>query len=132
MSKLLARAKAKRSSAENSYNNMAIDDAYVDECCFNLQQVIEFSLKYLVEMAGENYVENHDIRAQMNQLKKLGKFIPCEEKLRLMASTINSWEVETRYNDNFVALLEDIDDVKKIADELIEYCDKQVKFIDIE
>ena len=70
--------------------------------------------------------------AQMNQLKKLGKFIPCEEKLRLMASTINSWEVETRYNDNFVALLEDIDDVKKIADELIEYCDKQVKFIDIE
>lgn len=132
MSKLLAREKAKRSSAENSYNNMAIDDAYVDECCFNLQQVIEFSLKYLVEMAGENYVENHDIRAQMNQLKKLGKFIPCEEELRLMASTINSWKVETRYNDNFVALLEDIDDVKKIADELIEYCDKQVKFIDIE
>lgn len=132
MSKLLARAKAKRSSAENSYNNMSIDDAYVDECCFNLQQVIEFSLKYLVEMAGENYVESHDIRAQMNKLKKLGKFIPCEEKLRLLASTINSWEVETRYNDNFVALLEDINDVKKIADELIEYCDKQVKFVDIE
>ena len=132
MSKLLARAKAKRSSAENSYNNMSIDDAYVDECCFNLQQVIEFSLKYLVEMAGENYVENHDIRAQMNKLKKLGKFIPCEEKLRLLASTINSWEVETRCNDNFVALLEDINDVKKIADELIEYCDKQVKFVDIE
>ena len=132
MSKLLARAKAKRSSAENSYNNMSIDDAYVDECCFNLQQVIEFSLKYLVEMAGENYVETHDIRAQMNKLKKLGKFIPCEEKLRLLASTINSWEVETRYNDNFVALLEDINDVKKIADELIEYCDKQVKFVDIE
>lgn len=132
MSKLLARAKAKRSSAENSYNNMSIDDAYVDECCFNLQQVIEFSLKYLVEMAGENYVESHDIRAQMNKLKKLGKFIPCEEKLRLLASTINSWEVETRCNDNFVALLEDINDVKKIADELIEYCDKQIKFVDIE
>jgi HEPN domain-containing protein len=54
MSKLLARAKAKRTNAENNYNYMSIDDAYIDECCFNLQQAIEFSLKYLVEMYGEN------------------------------------------------------------------------------
>ena len=47
-----------------------------------------------------------------------------------MASTINSWEVDTRYNDNFVALLEDIDDAMKIADELIEYCEQQVKVVD--
>ncbi len=130
MSKLLARAKAKKSSAENSYNNMSLDDAYIDECCFNLQQAIEFTLKYLVEMAGEHYIENHDIRAQMNKLKKLDKYFPCEEQLRSMASTINSWEVDTRYNDNFVALLEDIDDAMKIADELIEYCEKQVKVVD--
>ena len=126
MSKLLSRAKAKRFSAENSYNNMSIDDAYIDECCFNLQQAIEFSLKYLVEMAGEPYVENHDIRAQMNKLKKLEKFIPCEEKLRMLASVINSWEVETRYNDNFTALLEDINEVRIIADEIIKYCDSLV------
>ena len=123
MSKLLARAKAKRTNAENNYNYMSIDDAYIDECCFNLQQAIEFSLKYLVEIFGENYVENHDIRAQMNKLEKMDKFIPCEEKLRQMASIINSWEVETKYNDNFVALIEDIDDVRKILDELINYCD---------
>lgn len=123
MSKLLARAKAKRFSAENSYNFMSIDDAYIDECCFNLQQAIEFSLKYLVEMSGEEYIENHDIRAQMNLLKRLNKFIPCEEKLRSLASVINSWEVETRYNDNFVALLEDINEIRVIADELINYCD---------
>lgn len=130
MSKLLARAKAKKSSAENSYNNMSLDDAYIDECCFNLQQAIEFTLKYLVEMAGEHYIENHDIRAQMNKLKKLDKYFPCEQQLRAMASTINSWEVDTRYNDNFVALLEDIDDAMKIADELIEYCEQQVKVVD--
>ena len=130
MSKLLARAKAKKSSAENSYNNMSLDDAYIDECCFNLQQAIEFTLKYLVEMAGEHYIENHDIRAQMNMLKRIDKYFPCEEQLRSLASTINSWEVDTRYNDNFVALLEDIDDAMKIADELIEYCEKQVKVVD--
>ena len=128
MSKLLARAKAKKYSADNSYNLMSIDDAYIDECCFNLQQAIEFSLKYLVEMSGERYIENHDIRAQINKLKSLDKFIPCEEKLRMMASTINTWAVETRYNDNFVALLDDIDDARSIVEELIAYCDKQVKY----
>lgn len=130
MSKLLARAKAKKFNADNSYNYISVDDAYVDECCFNLQQTIEFCLKYLVEINGEHYIENHDIRAQMNKLKSLGKFIPCEEKLRLMASTINSWEVETRCNDNFVALLEDIDEVRIIATELIDYCEKLVICVD--
>lgn len=126
MSKLLARAKAKKFSADNSYNYISVDDAYIDECCFNLQQAIEFCLKYLVEMCGEKYIENHDIRAQMNILKRLEKYIPCEEQLRQMASTLNSWAVETRYNDNFVALIEDIEDAKVIAEELIIYCDKQV------
>ncbi|MBQ2891802.1 MAG: HEPN domain-containing protein [Bacilli bacterium] len=126
MSKLLARAKAKKFNADNSYNYISADDAYIDECCFNLQQAIEFCLKYLVEMGGEKYIENHDVRAQMNILKRLEKYIPCEEQLRQMASTLNSWAVETRYNDNFVALIEDIEDAKAIAEELIIYCDKQV------
>lgn len=126
MSKLLARAKAKKFSADNSYHFISVDDAYLDECCFNLQQAIEFSLKYLVEINGEEYIENHDIRAQMNILKRLDKYIPCEKELRLLASTINTWAVETRYNDNFMALIDDVEEARKIADELIEYCDKQV------
>lgn len=126
MSKLLARAKAKRFSAENSYHNMALDDAYIDECCFNLQQVVEFTLKYIVEMSGEEYIENHDIRAQINKLKKMDIYFPCEDELRKLASVINSWEVDTRYNDNFVALLDDINEVREIADKLISYCDSLV------
>lgn len=130
MSKLLARAKAKKFSADNSYKFISVDDAYIDECCFNLQQVIEFCLKYMVEMCGEKYIENHDIRAQINTLKKLDKFIPCEDKLRQMASTLNSWAVETRYNDNFVALFEDIIDARQIAEELIAHCEKLVECVD--
>lgn len=132
MSKLLARAKAKKFNVENSFNFMSLDDAYIDECCFNLQQAIEFSLKYLVEINGENYIENHDIRAQLNKLKKMDKYIPCEEKLRLLASTINSWEVETRYNDNFVALYEDIVEVKEIMNQLITYCESLTTYTEIE
>ena len=126
MSKLLARAKAKKFNVDNSYHYLSVDDAYIDECCFNLQQAIEFTLKYLVEMNGERYIENHDIRAQINKLKSLDIYIPCEDKLRLMASTLNSWAVETRYNDNFVALLDDINDARIIMEELIDYCDKLV------
>lgn len=121
MSKLLARAKAKRSNVINSYQQMSLDDAYIDECCYNLQQGIEFCLKYVVEMLGESYVETHDIRAQLNILKKLNVEIPCEKELRMLASTLNSWEAETRYNDNFVALIEDIDDAIIILDKLISY-----------
>ena len=121
MSKLLARAKAKRSNVINSYQQMSLDDAYIDECCYNLQQGIEFCLKYVVEMLGESYAETHDIRAQLNILKKLNVEIPCEKELRMLASTLNSWETETRYNDNFVALIEDIDDAIIILDKLISY-----------
>ena len=129
MSKLLARAKVKRMNAEYDYRNISVDDAYIDDCCYNLEQAIEFSLKYIVEMNGEKYVENHDIRAQLNKLKSIGAYIPCDKELRLYASTINSWEVETRYNDDFVALLDDINDIKDIADALIEYCDSLVKTV---
>lgn len=121
MSKLFARAKAKRANVINSYQQMSLDDAYIDECCYNLQQGIEFCLKYVVEMLGESYVETHDIRAQLNMLKKLNVEIPCEKELRMLASTLNSWEAETRYNDNFVALIEDIDDAIVILDKLISY-----------
>jgi len=129
MSKLLARAKVKRHNAENDYTMLGADDAYVDDCCYNLQQSIELALKYLVEINGENYVENHDVRAQLNKLRELGVELPLFDDLRHMAVTLNSWEADTRYNDNFTALVEDIDDARALSDKLIDYCDKQVSEI---
>lgn len=127
MSKLLARAKVKLVNAENDYYKLSNDDAYVDDCCYNLQQTIEYCLKYIVEMNGENYVENHDVRAQLNKLNSLDVKLPFSDGIRKMASTINSWETESRYNDDFTALKEDIDDAKKLANEMVEYCDSLVK-----
>lgn len=127
MSKLLARAKVKLANAENDYYKLSNDDAYVDDCCYNLQQTIEYCLKYIVEMNGENYVENHDVRAQLNKLSNLNVKLPFLDDIRKMASTINSWEAESRYNDNFTALKEDIDDAKKLANEMVQYCDGLVK-----
>ena len=123
MSKLLARARVKRENAEHNYIRIGIDDAYLDDCCYNLQQCIEFCLKYIVEMNGEHYVESHDIRAQLNKLKGLGVTLPFEPQLRYMASTLNSWEAESRYNDEFTAVLEDVEEARTLASEALAYCD---------
>lgn len=127
MSKLLARAKVKYKNALNDYYQLSLDDAYVDDCCYNLQQCIEYCLKYIVELNGENYIENHDVRAQLNKLKELDVKLPFEEEIRKNASLLNSWEAESRYNDDFIALVEDINDIKELANKIIEYSDSLVQ-----
>ncbi|MDO5440435.1 MAG: HEPN domain-containing protein [Erysipelotrichaceae bacterium] len=127
MSKLLARAKVKYKNALNDYYQLSLDDAYVDDCCYNLQQCIEYCLKYIVELNGENYIENHDVRAQLNKLKELDVKLPFEEEIRKNASLLNSWEAESRYNDDFIALVEDINDIKELANRIIEYSDSLVQ-----
>ncbi|MCM1236727.1 MAG: HEPN domain-containing protein [Ruminococcus flavefaciens] len=119
MSRLLARACVKLENAEADYRKIEMDDAYLDDCCYNLQQCIELSLKYAVEIHGGRYVENHDIRAQLNILNKLGVQIPNEALLRQNAQTFNDWEASSRYKDNFFALLEDIDIARSCANSLI-------------
>ena len=70
MSKLLSRAVVALENAEHNYGKIELDDCYLDACCYNLQQAIEFSLKFLVEMTGQQYAENHDIRANINILNR--------------------------------------------------------------
>jgi len=123
MSKLFARAKVKHENAESNYLRIGQDDAFLDETCYNLQQCIELALKYIVEMNGENYIENHDVRAQLNTLKNIGVDLPMAQEIRSMAGTLNSWEAESRYNDNFSALIEDVEAARLIAFKLLSYCE---------
>ena len=132
MSKLLARAKVKRKNAESNYLEISTDDAFLDICCNDLQQAIEYTLKYCVEMTGQAYVENHDVRAQINLLINAGVEVPCLDKLRHIAPMLLEWEASSRYNDNFVALIEDINEAREIADALISYADSLVVKVDAE
>ena len=129
MSKLLARAHVKRINAENDYKRIGEDDAFLDDCCYNLQQVVEFTLKYIVELNGENYAENHDVRAQLNKLRAMGVELPFGDQVRHLASTLNSWEAESRYSDSFTSVIEDIDEVRSLADQLLAYCDGLVEVV---
>lgn len=127
MSKLLSRAKVNMVNVRNNYKMIPVDDAYLDNCCYNIQQAIELTLKFIVEIYGGKYAENHDIRAQLNKLSKLSVHVPMENELRNMAVTLNSWEAESRYMDSFTAILADLDDAIKIADELIKFAEKQME-----
>ena len=129
MSKLLARAHVKFRNAEFDYTNIGTDDAFLDDCCYNLQQCIEFALKYIVEMNGENYVENQDVRSQLNKLKTMDVELPFFSSIRRLASTLNDWEAESRYNDDFTALIEDVEDARRLAREMLQYCDSLVQEI---
>ena len=121
MSRMLARAKVKLENARNSYLKIDTDEAYRDDCCYNLQQSIEMVLKAIVELYGEQYAENHDLRANINILNRKDINIPLQTEIRNMASTIYGWETESMYLDSFVALNEDIKDAFEIADTLIKY-----------
>ena len=130
MSKLLARARVKLENAERNYIKIGQDDAYLDDCCYNLQQAVELGLKYIIEMQGENYPETHDIRAQLNKIRSLDIELPWADDIRHLASTVNGWEAESRYNDDFTSLIEDVDEVLDIARQLLRYCGRFVQVLE--
>lgn len=129
MSRMLTRAKHRLIGAKNYRTYAGNDDSFVDSLCFDVQQSLEFVLKALVELHGADYVENHDIRAQLNKLDSLGVEVPYAQELRNMSVTINSWETESRYKDSFIATLSDVDKVIFITEELINFADS---FIQVE
>lgn len=129
MSKLYSRAKINYEHALSDYKKINTNDCYLDSCCFNLQQCIEFLLKGIVELNGEQYAENHDIRANLNILNRMHVEIPCEKELRAKASLLYSWETESRYKESFIAAINDIEEVFEIAEKLMEYVLEAISYL---
>lgn len=126
MSKLLSRAKAKLEGSKFYRTRVSEDDAFVDSLCFELQQSLKLALKAIVELSGERYVENHDVRAQLNELDALGVKVPNASEIRNLAVTINSWETESRYRDSFIATMSEVDDVLSYTESVIAFAETLV------
>ena len=106
---------------------MEEDDAFLDETCYNLEQCIDMCLKYLLEMNGENLFDTNDVRVLINKLKMIDAKIPYEDRLRSMSNILNDWDIQLTCTGAVEPTLDDVIKVKKIAENLIEYCDKIVK-----
>lgn len=126
MSSLLAKAKVKLINARNDYKCIGQDDAFLDDCCYNLQQAIELALKYSVKCYGIRYIENHDIRAQLNSLKGVGVTVPDYDRLRILAEEINRWEKTSRYFEDFTESLDTVEEVFRICENVINFAEKIV------
>lgn len=132
MSKLFSRAKICFEHATSDYNKIYLNDCYLDSCCFNLQQCVEFLLKGIVELNGMQYAENHDIRANLNILNRASISIPREKELRLMSDILYKWETESRYKDSFIAAVKDIDEVIQYSSELLKYIYDQLEIASVD
>lgn len=127
MSKLLRRAKARFESAKMQYSRISEDDAYLDMCCFDLQQVLEFSLKYIVESSGSRYKVGHNLLLQLTDIEQLGIEIPDKSFYLSNASIINTWETQTRYFDDFTAVISLVDEIIEKIPALFDFADSLVE-----
>ena len=126
MSKLLRRAKARFESAKMQYSKIDEDDAFLDMCCFDLQQVLEFTLKFIVEMSGNRYKVGHNLLLQLADLDRLGVEIPDKQFYLANASIINTWETQTRYFDDFTAVISLVDSVIERIPALLAFADSLI------
>lgn len=132
MSRLLSRAKANYLMAEYIYTRVGEDDVYMDSCCYSLSQTIELALKFIVEMTGNNYAENHDIRANLNILSRSSFELPFESELRNKAKLLYEWETESRYKESFVAAYADVDEVRALAKDILDFAESLITPIEVE
>jgi HEPN domain-containing protein len=123
MSKLLRRARVRFESAKMFYSRIGEDDANLDMCCFDLQQTLEFTLKFIVESAGRKYKVGHNLLLQLADLDELGVEIPDKSFYIANASIINTWETQTRYFDDFTAVLSLVDEVLQKLPSLIDFAE---------
>lgn len=140
MSKLFSSAeinlKLAKECYENSKKDNSMNDAYIAKTCYELQQSIEFNIKGLIDYYGNGieYEHKHELEGNINKLydikNNISDFDKLDEILKSITQyvvTLNQWAKESRYNYNFKAVVNAIDDIFKIAEKLQNYTDELIK-----
>lgn len=99
---LFDKAKQNFKVAESIYSTIAInDEAYLNYVGYHIQQALELSIKYMLEMNGVNYPKTHDI----DQLIRLANINNVElylnEYIDDHSEMFSLWEARTRYILNY-------------------------------
>lgn len=99
---LFDKAKQNLKVAESIYSTIAInDEAYLNYVGYHIQQALELSIKYMLEMNGVNYPKTHDI----DQLIRLASINNVElylnEYIDDHSEMFSLWEARTRYILNY-------------------------------
>lgn len=128
MSSLYSRGKSRIKHAKYSYSQLANDDAALSCGCFDIQQAIEYLLKYLFECNNRTYPKTHDVGVLLVGLQNLGICPGVLSRLRVKADMYTDWEAKSRYYDNFVATANEFSEAIELADELLRYVEENYLF----
>lgn len=102
MSVLLLKAKTKIKSVELAIDYL--EDTQFDfsgELCFGIQQILEFTIKYVLEIKGVKYRRTHDIEYLFDLLSSVYELSDVAIQLRSVANKITKWEASSRYDEGF-------------------------------
>lgn len=127
MSTLLERAKIYLDHASYDIQKAKEDDLFISHGCTEVQQSLEFTLKYLVTLHGKSYNEGHYLTPNIKEVYDDEEQIqPLLDKLLESDVLLKDWYIKSRYNDDFLALLRDLQKFFDIASELLNYVSSKV------
>ena len=99
---LFDKAKQNLKVAGSIYSTIAInDEAYLNYVGYHIQQALELSIKYMLEMNGVNYPKTHDID-QLIRLANINNVdLYLNEYIDDHSEMFSLWEARTRYILNY-------------------------------
>ena len=128
---LLDKAEQNLNVARQLYVTLANDDeAFLNYVGYHLQQAVELSIKYTLEMNGVNYPKVHDIDQLIHLAKQnhvdllLGEYIDDHSEM------FSLWEARTRYVLNYRLEKRKIDRALNEVTDYLEVIKKEYDFED--
>ena len=102
MSVLLLNAKTKIKAVELTIDYLEDTQFnFSSEVCFNIQQILEFTIKYVLEVKCVEYRRSHDIVYLFDLLSSVCELSDVAVQLRTVADKITKWEASSRYDEGF-------------------------------
>lgn len=122
MSKLLINAKTRYQRASRDMKDIANPDMNLLEAiAFDMQQGIEFALKYLCEMVQYSYPRTHDLGRLLVLATPMLESFSDFTRLEGLAKTISNWEAMCRYCDDAIINPDTVHEAYGILGRLISY-----------
>lgn len=119
MSQLLKKSENNIAIAKYTWRSASLDDSFISNTCYHLQQALELALKHLLELNAIEYPRTHNIRVLLDLCHSINLpfEIPCcvENK----APTYTNWEASSRYNDNFMASKTDVEELFNVLPDFV-------------
>ena len=118
---LLNRAIANYNAAVVLKDNLSVDELFLNQIAYDIQQAYEMAIKYLLELNGVEYPKTHDID-QLIRIASLSKVdLHISEYLDEHSEMISQWGAKPRYVMGYLVELRKID---KALIDLKEYLEK--------